>query len=127
MHILFADDVKDTRDLFELAFGIANHSMRMASDGVEAVASVETEVFDAIILDVQMPRMDGWEALQRIRELPNGADVPIALFSGSLQYDQLEDARKQGADMVFHKPIFPNAMLMMLEDLVNEHREKQAS
>ncbi|MDF2440428.1 MAG: hypothetical protein JWN98_1412 [Abditibacteriota bacterium] len=126
MHILFADDVKDTRDLFALAFKMSNHSIRLASDGVEAVASVETEEFDVIVLDVQMPRMDGWEALQRIRELPNGSSVPIALFSGSLHYDQIEDARKRGADIVFHKPIFPNAMLLMMEDLVQEHRKRQA-
>ena len=125
MHILFVDDTRDTRDLFALAFRLAGHSTCLASDGVEAVASVETDVFDMIVLDVQMPRMDGWEALRRIRELPNGSRVPIALFSGSLNYDQIGEAKEQGADIVFHKPIFPNAMLLLMEDLIKPHNRTQ--
>ena len=127
MHILFTDDNQDTRDLFSMIFQMANHRVCLASDGFEAVAEVEKQLFDAIVLDLQMPGMDGWEALERIRELPKGTSVPVAMFSGSLDYDQLDYVLQRGADAIFHKPLLPNTMLFLLEELVQRGRSVSAS
>ncbi|MDF2440427.1 MAG: two-component system, sensor histidine kinase and response regulator [Abditibacteriota bacterium] len=120
MHILFADDVSDTRHLYGLALHMAGHTVRIVSNGIEAVAAVNKEAFDAIVLDVQMPNMNGWEALHRIRTLPNGVDVPIALFSASMESSEVESARERGADTLIFKPVMPDVMLMVLQELVDQ-------
>jgi len=121
--------IRELRALFNaLAFRMDGHRVRLADDGAEAVAAVEEEAFDAILLDMLMPVMDGWEALCRIRHLPHGASMPIALFSAFVtrNEDEINQARAQGATTIFLKPIFPNEMLLMMEDLVKRHRRKLA-
>ena len=118
MHILFADDTRDTRDLYALGFALAHHTVRLAFDGVQAIAAVERDRFDVIVLDVQMPVVNGWQALGQIRALPNGRDVPIALFSAVAQPGDLERAQVAGAATLIHKPIMPNVLLMVLKELV---------
>ena len=71
MRILFVDDAPDTRCLFDMAFKIEGHSTRLAADGAEAVQAVEEELFDAIVMDIEMPRMNGWVATDHIRHIPN--------------------------------------------------------
>lgn len=127
MHILFVDDNKDTRDLFSLGFRMANHTIRLAIDGMEALALVESEVFDVIVLDLQMPVLGGWQTLWRIRQLPHGQKVPIALFSAYADDADMARVQEEGADALIFKPASPSAVLMILEELVKEHREKQAS
>jgi len=122
MHILFADDVNDTRHLYGLAIHMAGHTVRIVSNGIEAVAAVNKEVFDAIVLDIQMPVMNGWEALHRIRQLPHGATVPIALFSSSMESSEIDRAKVEGADTLIFKPVMPDVLLMVIQDLVEQQR-----
>ena len=130
MHILLADDALDTRSLYALAFRMEGHTVRLAINGAEAIAAVEQEVFDVILLDLHMPVIDGWEALRRIRQSPHGARVPIALFSAFVNHNEIPTARARGATTVFLKPILPNAMLMQLHELIarfqHEERNKMA-
>lgn len=120
MHILFADDINDTRHLYGLAIHMAGHTVRIVSNGIEAVAAVNKEVFDAIILDIHMPVMNGWEALRRIRQLPHGATVPIALFSSSMESSEIDRAKAEGADTLIFKPVMPDVLLMVVQDLVEQ-------
>src|SRR4051812_33756289 len=57
-----------------------------ARSGREAIAKVEAEPFAVVLLDVQMPEMDGFEVARRIRELPNGRELPI-LFLTAIHRD----------------------------------------
>ena len=127
MHVLFADDSEDIRRLFGLSFRFAHHTARLVENGAEAVAAVEGEAFDIIMLDMQMPIMDGWEALRRIRELPNGRSVPIALISAIYDRIDMQQGAEMGANIVFPKPLYPSVILTKLEELVQQNREKQAS
>ncbi len=81
MRILFVDDMRDTRELFRMALQLQGVETRLAEDGQEAVFAVREESFDAIIMDVEMPRMNGWDATRAIRLLENGRDIPIIMFT----------------------------------------------
>ncbi len=116
MRILFVDDVVENRQLFSLAFGMEGHTTRLAADGMEAVQAVSDELFDAIVMDVGMPRMDGWEATRRIRKMPQGATVPIYMFTGFSGDNDLDEAHKAGATGLLRKPLAPHRLLMHITD-----------
>lgn len=115
MNILFVDDSISTCEVFSIFFKRANHTVRCANDGAEAMRAVEQEQFDAIVLDLEMPGVDGWDALHGIRELPHGGRVPIVLYSGSAMFMDCEMAAEAGADVVIQKPVVPQELLCRLE------------
>jgi len=125
MKILFVDDVRDTRDLFRLAFSMQGHHTHLACNGLEALAAVREENFDALVIDVEMPDMDGWEAVRRIRALPGGARMPIILFTAYSRPESRRKAGDSGADLLLCKPILPQEILKQIMEIVEE-RESSA-
>lgn len=111
MRILFVDDAPDTRSLFSLAFSLEGHSTRLATDGLEAVQAVQDELFDAIVMDVEMPRLNGWEATRRIRQTPHGRDVLIVMFTGYNHESDTSQAIEAGANDLLRKPLLPQMLL----------------
>lgn len=114
MRILFVDDMRDTRELFQMALKIHGVDSRLASDGNEAVQAVQEERFDAIIMDVEMPRMNGWEAVRLIRNLANGQDIPIIMFTAYGNGENHRRALENGANDLWFKPILPTEMISRL-------------
>ncbi len=115
MHILLADDSSDIRDVFQFAFRLDGHQVRLASNGQEAVQALEdSQAFDAIVLDIEMPVLDGLTALERIRQLPQGKDIPVIMCTAynAFQYDQ--KAKDAGANLLVNKPIAPDELLRLM-------------
>ena len=93
-------------DFVRLVLKKAGFEVRVVVDGVEAVEAARSESFDLILMDMQMPRMDGLDATRAIRALP-GARVPIiALTANALPEDELR-CLEAGADAYLAKPIPP--------------------
>lgn len=118
MHILFVDDLPDTCEVYKLAFRMTGHTARIARDGVEAVHAVQDESFDAIIMDVEMPRLNGWEAVQQIRLLPNGQSIPIVMFTAYGAQADHEKAKAVGADDLLQKPVLPRELIDRIKGLM---------
>jgi PAS domain S-box-containing protein len=115
MHVLLVDDVEDTRQLFDIAFVSAGHHASTASSGAEALELVATHRFDAVVLDIEMPNMDGWTVLEAIRQLPFGKQVPVILFSAHHDLDMEERAKEAGAYALLRKPLLPKYVIAMTE------------
>jgi CheY-like chemotaxis protein len=118
MKILFVDDTRDTRELFRMAFTLKGVETYCAGDGLEAVEAVQKQVFDAILMDVEMPRMNGWEAVREIRTLENGRTVPIIMFTAYGNGEHRQKALEFGANDLWHKPLLPAEILSRLEPYV---------
>jgi DNA-binding response OmpR family regulator len=118
MKILFVDDTRDTRELFRMAFKIKGVDTDCAGDGLEAVEAVKGSTYDAIIMDVEMPRMNGWEAVREIRLLANGATVPIIMFTAYGNGENKKKALDIGANDLWFKPLLPTEILDRLEQYV---------
>ena len=117
MKILFVDDSLDTREIYRKYLTLHDHAVHVAENGVEAVAAVEAESFDVIVLDMAMPVMSGWEALDQIRLLPQGRDVPVIFFTAYFKRHIEERAIAAGANMVLSKPMMPAELLEAIEGL----------
>jgi DNA-binding response OmpR family regulator len=80
--ILVIDDEEDIQKLLKIRFEQDNFSVITAGDGDVGVRKAEQELPDLIILDIMMPKMDGYTCLKEIRRLPKAKDIPILMFSG---------------------------------------------
>jgi DNA-binding response OmpR family regulator len=99
--ILVVDDEGDIRELLRELLGRAGHEVVEASNGSEALKLFYSEQPDFVILDVQMPILDGWETLARIREV---SDVPVMMLTA--RAEELDKVRglRAGADDYLTKP-----------------------
>lgn len=118
MKILFVDDVRDVREMFRLGLEVAGHQVVTADSGSEAVSYLAQESFDAVVLDVEMPKMNGWQTLLKIRELPQNNLVPVFLLT-AYHESTLEAAAVQvEVAGCFHKPILPDMLMRKIEEYV---------
>ncbi len=118
MRILFVDDLEDARELFRLALSMHGHTVQLASNGREAVNLVQnSEPFDAVIMDVEMPEMNGWDAVRAIRALPQGNELPIVMFTAYGSGVTQKLAAEAGANKVLHKPLSPHDVLAQVTQL----------
>ena len=95
-NILVVDDEPDKRNLLTTAFEMAGYNVHTARDGVEGLAAVEAQQPDLIILDVMMPRMDGYEMARQIRSNSRTRFIPIIIQTASRH--EAQDLRR-GAEV----------------------------
>jgi len=89
--ILVVEDLDHNRELFRTVLARAGYEVETAPNGQAAVAALEGNVFDLVLMDVQMPVMDGLTATRKIRELdPPARDVPIVGMSTNVMPEQLD-------------------------------------
>ncbi|MBP7338644.1 PAS domain S-box protein [Niveispirillum sp.] len=86
----------------------------IAVNGAEAVAAVERETFDLVLMDLQMPVMDGLEATRAIRDLPAGRDLPILALTAAGHEQDLQSCMDAGMDDHIDKPFVPALFLSTL-------------
>ena len=92
--------------------------------GVEAAAMYEP---DAIILDIRMPDIDGYETCTRIRRLPRLNDVPIVFLSANVQDEAIHKSNTVGGDCFISKPYESSAIINTVERLINGGANKECS
>ena len=97
-NILVVDDNADKLQLIEAALSLAGYHVTTASDGVEALAAIESYQPDLVITDVMMPRMNGYELAQRIRANPLTKFIPVIMqTAGGRRAEDLRRASEVGA------------------------------
>jgi CheY-like chemotaxis protein len=79
--ILVVDDDLQVRRAMEIMLGHSGYRVLLAPSGQEAIERVASSLPDLVLMDVMMPEMDGYQATERIRQLPGGDDLPIIFLS----------------------------------------------
>ncbi|WP_201172065.1 ATP-binding protein [Ramlibacter ginsenosidimutans] len=104
--ILVAEDVQINRDILQAVLGARGHRLVFAHDGAAAVACVQQQAFDIVLMDVQMPVMDGVEATRRIRNLPGEVRrIPIVGLTANVMSQEQARYLEAGMDDCLAKPI----------------------
>ena len=119
-HILVVDDDKNTRRLMQAVLQADGYAVTTAENGAEALAVMDRETVDLVVLDIMMPKMDGYEFTKTLRAADN--NLPILMVSAK----QLPADRKQGflvgTDDYMTKPIDEEEMLLRIKALLRRAR-----
>jgi CheY-like chemotaxis protein len=112
--ILLVDDETDIRMLFRLALQNAGFAVKEASDGLEAIGQLQVEEFDAVVLDISMPRLDGVAAIETFKTMRHGRDVPVIVMTALSDQRLKQKAFEKGAVAYLVKPIVPDELVSVL-------------
>ena len=113
--ILVVDDVDLNRELVTALLAPLGHSVHQASDGAEAVTAVASTDYDLVLMDVQMPGMDGLSATRAIREVDRFAKLPIIAMTAQALPAQIDTCHEAGMNDYLAKPITPAALIAAIE------------
>ena len=114
--ILVVDDVAVNRELVCAMLGVFGHDLTEASGGAEAVEAANQSAFDLILMDLQMPGMDGLSATRAIRETSAlNRSTPIVALSANVLASQVNACRDAGMDDHIGKPIVPSELLTKVD------------
>jgi signal transduction histidine kinase/CheY-like chemotaxis protein len=125
LHVLVADDNRINQRLVTALLEAAGHAVDVVTNGREAVEAVLRASYDVVLMDVQMPVMDGVKATRRIRALPPPANaVPIIALTADAVSGAEERYRGAGMDAYLSKPLSPDTLVATLTAIVRGERQR---
>ncbi len=124
VRILVVDDEADSRGLLQVVLEAAGATVTAAASAAEALAALESEVPDALIADIGMPDMDGFDLIKRVRALPSAdaSQVPAAALTAFARSEDRTTALQSGFEMHLAKPVEPSELVASVATLVRRSR-----
>lgn len=118
LRILVVEDNAINQRFAERFLAKRGHEIVLAGNGKEAIDAFRQDVFDVVLMDLQMPILDGFKATQIIRELPNGKVTPIVAMTAHAMKEDRERCLNGGMDGYISKPIKPDELQEELDRVV---------
>jgi chemosensory pili system protein ChpA (sensor histidine kinase/response regulator) len=126
-HVMVVDDSLTVRRLSGRLLARAGYEVSTAKDGQDALQQIQRTVPELVVLDLEMPRMDGFELVRELRSDPRTATVPIVVVSSRLAEKHQRRAAEMGADAFFGKPYPEDELLACIAGLLHRHSTAQAA
>ena len=114
--MLVVDDDARLREFMRVNLEMEGYSVREAASAEEALAAIEDQAPELVLLDVVMPGVDGWQMLQRMQE--RHGSIPVIMFSGQVDESSAADAEQRGARGFVGKPFDPQQLIERAKQLV---------
>ena len=116
--ILVVEDQEDNRQILRDLLSNAGYEMFEAEDGEQALVAAAAHLPDLILMDIQLPILDGYEATRRIKADPALKSIPIIVVTSYALSGDEEKARAAGCDAYVSKPYSPRALLAKIREYV---------
>lgn len=116
--VLIVDDDDRIREYVRVNLEAEGYVVREASSAEEGLEALDEESPDLILLDVMMPKVDGWEMLQRVHEKHGVGAIPVIMFSGKVDEQSAAEATSRGAQGFIGKPFDPRALIDSTKQLL---------
>jgi two-component system, cell cycle response regulator DivK len=120
--ILIVDDDSDVRRMYGSYFSYVGAGTLSARNGAEALELIHSRHPDAMLLDLSMPRMTGWELLKVLRADPATASLPVVAITGHVAPAVEREVLDAGADRFLSKPCLPHIVFNTILQLVRDGR-----
>lgn len=116
LRVLYADDMKELRDIARISLSREGHGIECVEDGVLALARVTADpAFDLVITDHHMPNMNGLGLVTRLRE--QGYPGRIMVFSSELSPVVAAEYQRLKVDRILYKPVYPSILRQVIHEL----------
>ena len=116
--VLIVDDDERLREYVRANLELEGYSVREADSAEQGLAVLDEESPDLILLDVMMPKVDGWEMLRRVRERHGVEAIPVLMFSGKVDERSARDAAERGASGFIGKPFDPQQLIEQAKQIL---------
>lgn len=117
--VLVIDDEADVRLLYRVNLRHAGYEVLEAEDGDHGIEAALEHLPDAVVLDLMMPRTDGFEVLRTLRAHPEAGEVPVLVLTADARSADHKRCYELGADDVITKPFVPEALTQGLTRMLN--------
>ena len=120
LHILVVEDDRNVRDLILTRLAMAGYSTSVARDGAEALEAIRLSRPDAVVLDISLPKLDGFEVLRELRLKPASAVPPVMVLTARNAQEDIKAALALGARDYMSKPFDHAQLLFRLSRLLRK-------
>ncbi len=121
--VLIVDDSATIRKLLAYILKKKNYVIAEAEDGIDAMEKLSHIQVDLVIVDLNMPNMDGIEFVRNLRDNYYYMDTPIIMLAATKDDKLKKDAFDAGVNMFLNKPVQPNVLLYKVESLLQDSEE----
>jgi len=126
LRILVAEDAPANRKVVRAILEKRGHDVMLVSNGREAVEAVQRETFDIVLMDIQMPVLDGWHATREIRGSTEHSQVPILAMTAHAMRGDREKCLAAGMSDYISKPIDAHELIRVVERLARKSQGREA-
>jgi CheY-like chemotaxis protein len=116
--ILIAEDERDIRNLIAFTLQFAGHQVVASADGAEALETARRDIPDLIVLDIRMPRMDGYEVCRQIKADNTLKHIPVVFLTAKGQETEMQAGYALGAAGYIIKPFAPDQLTERLQAIL---------
>ena len=117
--VLVVEDYQDAREMYAAYLQFSGFDVAEAANGIEAVEKTTDLLPDIVLMDLALPRMDGWEATRRLKADQRTRHIPIVALTGHALAGHAEGAREAGCDAFVTKPCLPDALVAEIRRLLD--------
>ena len=120
MNILVVEDEKKIAAFIRKGLDEQGYSLTISHNGDEGYRLAQTKSFDLIILDIMLPKLDGFEVLSRLRQGKQSKDIPIIMLTASGEAKHIKAGMDKGADAYLAKPFKSTVLLGIIKGLLGK-------
>ncbi len=125
--VLVVEDYQDAREMYAAYLQFSGYRVAEATNGIEAIDKAIQLLPDIILMDLALPKVDGWEATKRLKSDPRTKDIPIVALTGHALAGFAEGAREAGCDAFVTKPCLPDALVAEIRRMLAKTRQREGS
>jgi CheY-like chemotaxis protein len=116
--VLVVEDYQDAREMYVAYLQFSGYRVAEATNGMEAIEKTLELMPDIILMDLALPKMDGWEATRRLKMDERTKHIPIVALTGHALPGHSEGARQAGCDSFVTKPCLPDALVAEIQRML---------
>jgi two-component system, cell cycle response regulator DivK len=121
--VLVVEDYQDAREMYAAYLRFSGYRVAEATNGLEAIEQTLELLPDIILMDLALPKMDGWEATRRLKSDERTKHIPIVALTGHALAGHAEGARQAGCDSFVTKPCLPDALVAEIRRMLADRGE----